>query len=76
MKLFGLFGKSSNDDKDSTTEESATPSATDAQTAPSEQPPAQSQAAVDRGATMSDVIKAVTDQFEQGFKKQGRKSCD
>ena len=63
MKLFGLFGKSSNDDKDSTTEESATPSATDAQTAPPEQPPAQSQAAVDRGATMSDVIKAVTDQF-------------
>ena len=63
MKLFGLFGKSSNDDKDSTTEESATPSAAEAQTAPPEQPPAQSQQAVDRGATMSDVIKAVTDQF-------------
>ena len=63
MKLFGLFGKSSNDDKDSTTEESATPSAAEAQTAPPEQPPAQSQQAVDRGGTMSDVIKAVTDQF-------------
>ena len=63
MKLFGLFGKSSNDDKDSTTEESAIPSVAEAQTAPPEQPPAQSQQAVDRGGTMSDVIKAVTDQF-------------
>jgi hypothetical protein len=63
MKLFGLFGKSSNDDKDTTTEESAIPSAAEAQTAPPEELPAQSQVAVNRGATMSDVIKAVTDQF-------------
>jgi len=63
MKLFGLFGKSSSDDKDTTTEESAIPSAAEAQTAPPEELPAQSQVAVNRGATMSDVIKAVTDQF-------------
>ena len=66
MKLFGLFGKSSTDDKDTTTEESAPSVSSEEQIAP-EQPPeetsSQSQQAVDRGATMSDVIKAVTDQF-------------
>jgi hypothetical protein len=65
MKLFGLFGKSSNDDKDTTTEESAPPISAEEQMAP--EPPedssSQSQQSVDRGATMSDVIKAVTDQF-------------
>ncbi|MEK9656432.1 MAG: hypothetical protein VW202_12060, partial [Halieaceae bacterium] len=65
MKLFGLFGKSSNDDKDTTTEESAPPVSAEEQMAP--EPPEdsslQSQQSVDRGATMSDVIKAVTDQF-------------
>ena len=66
MKLFGLFGKSSTDDKDTTNEESATSVSSEEQIAP-EQPPeetsSQPQQAVDRGATMSDVIKAVTDQF-------------
>ena len=63
MKLFGLFGKSSNDDKDTATEESATPVSSEEQIAPPEEPSSQSQEAVDRGGTMSDVIKAVTDQF-------------
>ncbi len=65
MKLFGLFGKSSNDDKDTTTEESAPQISAEEQMAPepSEDSSSQSQQSVDRGATMSDVIKAVTDQF-------------
>jgi len=63
MKLFGLFGKSSNDDKDTVTEESATPVSSEEHIAPPEEPSSQSQEAVDRGGTMSDVIKAVTDQF-------------
>ena len=63
MKLFGLFGKSSNDDKDTATEESAPPVSSEEQIAPPEEPSSQSQEAVDRGGTMSDVIKAVTDQF-------------
>jgi hypothetical protein len=63
MKLFGLFGKSSNDDKDTATEESATPVSSEEHIAPPEEPSSQSQGAVDRGGTMSDVIKAVTDQF-------------
>ena len=63
MKLFGLFGKSSNDDKDTATEESATPVSSEEHIAPPEEPSSQSQEAVDRGGTMSDVIKAVTDQF-------------
>ena len=63
MKLFGLFGKSSNDDKDTVTEESATPVSSEEHIAPPEEPSSQSQEVVDRGGTMSDVIKAVTDQF-------------
>lgn len=63
MKLFGLFGKSSNDDKDTATEESATPVSSEEHIAPPEEPSSQSQEAVDRGGTMSEVIKAVTDQF-------------
>ena len=63
MKLFGLFGKSSNDDKDTTTEELPTSGASEEPIAPPEEPSSQSQQALDRGATMSDVIKAVTDQF-------------
>lgn len=63
MKLFGLFGKSSNDDKDTTTEESAKAASSEAPIAPPQESSSQSEQAVDRGGTMSDVIKAVTDQF-------------
>jgi len=63
MKLFGFFGKSSDDDQDTSTEESMPSASSESADAPQQAPEPQSQAAVDRGATMSDVIKAVTDQF-------------
>ena len=63
MKLFGFFGKSSDDDRDTSTEESAPSASSEEADEPQQAPEPQSQAAVDRGATMSDVIKAVTDQF-------------
>ena len=63
MKLFGFFGKSSDDDQDTSTEDSIPSESSEAADAPQQAPEPQSQAAVDRGATMSDVIKAVTDQF-------------
>jgi hypothetical protein len=63
MKLFGFFGKSSDDDQDTSTEESIPSASSEAADEPQQAPQTQSQAAVDRGATMSDVIKAVTDQF-------------
>ena len=63
MKLFGLFGKSSDDDQGTGTEDSIPSESVEAAGEPQQAPEPQSQAAVDRGATMSDVIKAVTDQF-------------
>ena len=63
MKLFGLFGKSSEDDNSTSTENSIASEPSKAADEPQQTPEPQSQAAVDRGATMSDVIKAVTDQF-------------
>ncbi len=63
MKLFGFFGKSSDDDQDTSTEESIPSESSEAADEPQQAPEPQSQAADDRGATMSDVIKAVTDQF-------------
>ena len=63
MKLFGLFGKSSEDDNSTSTENSIPSEPSKAADEPQQTPEPQSQAAVDRGATMSDVIKAVTDQF-------------
>ena len=63
MKLFGFFGKASDDDQDTSTEESIPSESSEAADEPQQAPEPQSQAAVDRGATMSDVIKAVTDQF-------------
>ena len=63
MKLFGLFGKSSDDDQDTSTEKSIPSESSEAADEPQQAPKPQSQAAVDRGATMNDVIKAVTDQF-------------
>ena len=63
MKLFGFFGKSSDDDQDTSTEKSIPSESSEAHDEPQQAPEPQSQAAVDRGATMSDVIKAVTDQF-------------
>ena len=63
MKLFGFFGKSSDDDQDTSTENSIPSESSEAADELQQAPEPQSQAAVDRGATMSDVIKAVTDQF-------------
>ena len=63
MKLFGFFGKSSDDDQDTSTEKSIPSESSEAADEPQQAPKPQSQAAVDRGATMNDVIKAVTDQF-------------
>ena len=63
MKLFGFFGKSSDDDQDTSTEDSMPSESSEAADEPQQAAEPQSQAAVDRGATMSDVIKAVTDQF-------------
>ena len=63
MKLFGLFGKSSEDDNSTSTENSIPSEPSKVADEPQQTPEPQSQAAVDRGATMSDVIKAVTDQF-------------
>ena len=63
MKLFGFFGKSSDDDQDTSTEKSIPSESSEAADEPQQAPEPQSQAAVDRGDTMNDVIKAVTDQF-------------
>ena len=63
MKLFGFFGKSSDDEEVANAEEAATPDAPDERDPPEQTPSSQSPVAADRGATMSDVIKAVTDQF-------------
>ena len=63
MKLFGFFGKSSDNDQDTSAEKSIPSESSEAADEPQQAPEPQSQAAVDRGATMSDVIKAVTDQF-------------
>ena len=63
MKLFGFFGKSSDDDQDASTEDSIPSEPSEALDEPQQAPEPKSQAAVNRGATMSDVIKAVTDQF-------------
>ena len=63
MKLFGLFGKSSEDDNSTSNENPIPSEPSKAADEPQQTPEPQSQAAVDRGATMSDVIKAVTDQF-------------
>ncbi len=63
MKLFGFFGKSSDDDQDTSAEKSIPSESSEAADEPQQAPEPQSQAAVDRGATMNDVIKAVTDQF-------------
>ncbi|MEC7492980.1 MAG: hypothetical protein VYB01_08850, partial [Pseudomonadota bacterium] len=63
MKLFGFFGKSSDDDQDTSTEKSIPSESSEAADEPQQALEPQSQAAVDRGATMNDVIKAVTDQF-------------
>ena len=63
MKLFGFFGKASDDGQDTSTEESMPSASSESADEPQQAPQPQSQAAVDRGATMSDVIKAVTDQF-------------
>ena len=63
MKLFGFFGKSSDDDQGTSSEDSIPSEPSEATDEPQQAPEPQSQAAVDRGATMSDVIKAVTDQF-------------
>ena len=63
MKLFGFFGKSSDDDQDTSTEDSIPSESFKTAEKPQQALEPQSQAAVDRGATMSDVIKAVTDQF-------------
>ena len=63
MKLFGFFGKSSDDDQGTSSEDSIPSEPSEATDEPQQAPELQSQAAVDRGATMSDVIKAVTDQF-------------
>ena len=62
-ETFWFFGKSSDDDQDTSTEESIPSESSEAADEPQQAPEPQSQAAVDRGATMSDVIKAVTDQF-------------
>ncbi len=63
MRLFGFFGKSSDDDQGTSSEVSILSESSEAADEPQQAPESQSQAAVDRGATMSDVIKAVTDQF-------------
>ena len=63
MKLFGFFGKSSDDEEVANAEEATTPDAPDERDPPEQTPSSQSPVAADRGATMSDVIKAVTDQF-------------
>ena len=63
MKLFGFFGKSSDGDQRTSSEDSILSEPSEAADEPQQAPEPQSQAAVDRGATMSDVIKAVTDQF-------------
>ena len=61
MKLFGFFGKSSDDDQDTSTEESIPSASSEAAGEPQQAPEPRRQS--DRGATMSDVIKAVTDRF-------------
>ena len=63
MKLFGFFGKSSDDEEVANAEEAIAPDLPDERDPPEQTPSSQSPVAADRGATMSDVIKAVTDQF-------------
>ena len=63
MKLFGFFGKSSDDEEVANAQEATTPDIPGERNLPEPTPSAQSPVAADRGATMSDVIKAVTDQF-------------
>ena len=63
MKLFGFFGQSSDDEEVANAEEATTPDVPDERDPPEQTPSSQSPVAADRGATMSDVIKAVTDQF-------------
>mgnify|MGYP001287539492 FL=1 len=63
MKLFGFFGKSSDDEEVANAEEATTPDIPGERDLPEPTPSSQSPVAADRGATMSDVIKAVTDQF-------------
>ena len=63
MKLFGFFGKSSDDEEVANAQEATTPDIPGERDLPEPTPSSQSPVAADRGATMSDVIKAVTDQF-------------
>ena len=63
MKLFGFFGKSSDDEEVANAEEATTPDIPGERDLPEPTPSSQSPVAADGGATMSDVIKAVTDQF-------------
>ena len=63
MKLFGFFGKSSDDEEVANAEEAIAPDLPNERDPPEQTPSSQSPVAADRGATMSDVIKAVTDQF-------------
>ena len=63
MKLFGFFGKSSDDEEVANAEEATTPDIPGERDLPEPTPSSQSPVGADRGATMSDVIKAVTDQF-------------
>jgi len=63
MKLFGFFGKSSDDEEAANAEGAMTSDAPEESDPPDQAPSSQYPVAADRGATMSDVIKAVTDQF-------------
>ncbi len=63
MKLFGFFGKSPDDEEVTNAEEATTPYLLDEPDPPEQAPSSQSPVATEKGATMSDVIKAVTDQF-------------
>ncbi len=63
MKLFGFFGKSSDDEELTNAEEATRLDAPNESDPPEQAPSSQSPVVADRGATMSDVIKAVTDQF-------------
>ena len=63
MKLFGFFGKSSDDEELTDAEEATRLDAPNESDPPEQAPSSQSPVVADRGATMSDVIKAVTDQF-------------
>ena len=63
MKLFGFFGKSSDDEEATNAEGAMTSDVPEESDPPDQAPSSQYPVAADRGATMSDVIKAVTDQF-------------